>query len=385
VPSSARGIKNTNNVAHRVESAWLDGMRQLGVRVLPEHSLGTGLPDGLRYAALWVVKRRHDGPTRLPMLTPVAVLVTPIPGAAGYAKVEGWNEDTTTWVPYPRYLLDLARRAVVADAFSAQDGELPTSLTYTDRRKKMDEHRQLTQSFVQKLMFDLFDAPTALIAHAQNTRQYWPWLQDGKLVPDLVQTGSAPPSGLQHNLRLIRVRGGAGRETPQWWGDSAPKIPKGLPAGLWVPSGAEPGSRVFYSTTEKASQFKASAVCADRLAPRRLTQGRNKGELVVDVKTPAWNPALVEITVAGCQPGDNPEAFALAIHQLRQAPDYLDALSLPLPLHLAELVQEYVLPTETDGEDGALPNAAAVTPQVANESSPDDEMDGEQMSLFMDE
>ena len=54
----------------------------------------------------------------------------------------------------------------------------------------------------------------------------------------------------------------------------------------------------------------------------------------------------------GCHPdaGDSPEALALAVHQLRQAPDYLDALSMPLPMHLASLAQHYVLPTVAEGE-----------------------------------
>ena len=67
----------------------------------------------------------------------------------------------------------------------------------------------------------------------------------------------------------------------------------------------------------------------------------------------------MEIAVLGCHAdaGDSPEALALAVHQLRQAPDYLDALSLPLPLHLASLTQHYVLPTVAEAEPGeAEPN-----------------------------
>ncbi|MGV9249474.1 RNaseH domain-containing protein [Streptomyces sp. NPDC003710] len=54
----------------------------------------------------------------------------------------------------------------------------------------------------------------------------------------------------------------------------------------------------------------------------------------------------MEIAVLGChedddsaapvlEKPDDPEALALAMHQLRQAPDYAAALSLPPPLHLA--------------------------------------------------
>ncbi|SMD24608.1 RNaseH domain-containing protein [Lentzea albidocapillata] len=53
----------------------------------------------------------------------------------------------------------------------------------------------------------------------------------------------------------------------------------------------------------------------------------------------------------GCHPdkGDDPEALALVVHQQRQAPDYSDALRLPL--HLAKLAQEYVLSTVAERED----------------------------------
>ena len=41
------------------------------------------------------------------------------------------------------------------------------------------------------------------------------------------------------------------------------------------------------------------------------------------------------------------------MHQLRQAPDYLDALSTPLPMHLASLAQAYVLPTRAEEDEEA--------------------------------
>jgi hypothetical protein len=85
----------------------------------------------------------------------------------------------------------------------------------------------------------------------------------------------------------------------------------------------------------------------DKLAPRPIRLGTNKGKPTIDTEIPAWNPSLIEIAILGCHPdcGDIPEALALAVHRLRQAPDYLDALALPLPVHLAKLAQQYVLPT----------------------------------------
>jgi len=202
-----------------------------------------------------------------------------------------------------------------------------------------------------------------LITLSQNSRAHWPWLQDGRTEIDQIRTGHAPASRLRPNMRLVRVRSTTGRETPQWWGIGSATGVNGLPAGLWTELSDTPGvnqpspsaARVFYSTTEKAATFKASAVQADKLAGRPIRSGPRKGQLTIDTGVPAWNPGLVEIAVLGCHVdrGDDPHALALAVHQLRQAPDYLDALSLPLPLHLAGRAQEYVLPTLADSyQDG---------------------------------
>jgi hypothetical protein len=60
------------------------------------------------------------------------------------------------------------------------------------------------------------------------------------------------------------------------------------------------------------------------------------------------------------------------MHQLRHAPEYTDPISLPLPLHLAGLAQEYVLPIRSeDGERGPEQDesgdaVAAVDPSLAS-------------------
>jgi hypothetical protein len=135
--------------------------------------------------------------------------------------------------------------------------------------------------------------------------------------------------------------------------------------------------RVFYSTTERPATHAISPAL-DRLA----TRVNAAGNLTSQAGTSAWNPTLVEIAVLGCHedddlsallPGkpDDPEALALAMHQLRQAPDYAAALSLPLPLHLAGLAQAYVLPTlvERDGTS----NEESDTP-AGNESMDDPDL-----------
>lgn len=368
VPKKAKGYNSEKNLSHRVHSGWEDALRQYGVRVLPEHTLGEAIPKDLRYVATYMVKRRKDGPTRLPRHTPVAVMVTPLAPGSGLAAVTGWDERTGRWIPYPQFLLGLVKTAEIPEVSEPTETEIATPTDteaafvpqqrskYRVWQQNMDEQRRATARYLQKMVRSLRGRPTALLTHSQNSRLHWPWLQDGRTERDLIKTGHAQPVGLDPDLRLIRVRTAAGRETPQWWGNASPGEVNGLPQGLWVEDedAARSSGRVFYSTTPKASTFRDSAVEADKIAPRPLRQGPNKGKPTIDTHIPAWNPGLVEITVLGCHEdaGDSAEALALAVHQLRQAPDYLDALSLPLPLHLASLAQHYVLPTIAEAEAG---------------------------------
>jgi hypothetical protein len=371
-PATDRPIKNADNLEHRTHSAWLDGLRQLGVRVLPRHTLGGDLPDGLQYAALWMVKRRKDGPTRLPKHLPVAVLVSPHSETEDLAVVRGWDDDACAWIPYPDFLLGLVKKAEIdPEAYTEPAPPLPGqrdgTSTVTPRvtskqwRANLAQQRQETASFLQRMLHSLRGDPTVLIVHAQNSRLHWPWLQDGQVVRDMVKTGHAPAGRLDDELRLVRVRGRAGRETAQWWGLAEPGKPHGQPAGFWAQAvdGEErrsPADRIFYSTTERPGSFAISPAL-DRIAMRVNASGN----LTSQAGTGAWNPTLVEIAVLGCHPDngavdqqiskrDEPEALALAMHQLRQAPDYAAALSLPLPLHLAGLAQAYVLPMFAEGE-----------------------------------
>ncbi|MFB7930846.1 pPIWI_RE module domain-containing protein [Streptomyces sp. NPDC056039] len=361
-PSTDRQIDNADSIEHRTHSSWLDGLRQLGVRVLPQHTLGDDLPDGLQYAAIWMVKRRKDGPTRLPKHLPVAVLTTPLPDAVGLAAVRGWDDTAGEWVPYPRFLLGLVKQAEIdPDACAEPDAQdvdpYPASSRVTGKqwRTNLAQQRKETSAFLQRVLHSLRGEPTALITHAQNSRLHWPWLQDGRIERDLIQTGHAPAGRLDDELRLVRVRGCGGRETAQWWGLAEPGKPHGQPAGFWAqttlpPGGAPSRDRIFYSTTERPGTHAVSPAL-DRLA----TRVNAAGNLTSQAGTSAWNPTLVEISVLGCHADGDPavpalgkpdeaEALALAVHQLRQAPDYAAALSLPLPLHLAALAQAYVLP-----------------------------------------
>jgi RNaseH domain of pPIWI_RE len=72
------------------------------------------------------------------------------------------------------------------------------------------------------------------------------------------------------------------------------------------------------------------------------TTGRSE----INIGKTAWNPDLLEIAITGAQEADNPETWAMFLHQQRFPDDYRNGLALPLILHLAKLASEYALPHE---------------------------------------
>ncbi|MFD7052709.1 pPIWI_RE module domain-containing protein [Streptomyces mirabilis] len=360
VPKKVKGYNTVGNQHHRARMAWDDGLRQLGARVYPELGIDSGLPDGLRHAAVWMVRRNRTSRNRWATDVPVGVLVTPEGG--GMSRIQGWDPDADdgvgAWVPYPTMLIRLTRLAEVRPPLPApRTGEqiLRRRSWHSDRA----EQRRRAEEWLQRIRASLRHEPTLLLVEAQNARSHWTWLQDGRTESDRMRDGEADSRRLDPDLRLIRVRTGRGRETPQWWGVNPGDGANGIAAGLWRPAGSEPDGRVFHSANSKPVQFKSSAVEADKLAPRPIRMGKRKGELTIDTGMVGWTPDLLEISVLGCHPeaGDDPQALASAVHLLRQPPDYPEALSLPLPLHLAGLGQDYVLPHR----------AAAETPSDAPE------------------
>ncbi|MFE3854901.1 RNaseH domain-containing protein [Streptomyces griseorubiginosus] len=122
-------------------------------------------------------------------------------------------------------------------------------------------------------------------------------------------------------------------------------------------------------------------------ATKILYEPRTTPNLVSQAGKGAWNPALVEIAVLGCRAGDDfaaqagkpdePDALALAMHQLRQAPGYPAPLSLPPPLRLSGLAQAYVLPVfgEGDSAEGGESDGSGV--QDAADGVTDHEADAD--------
>ncbi|MFF2119391.1 pPIWI_RE module domain-containing protein [Kitasatospora sp. NPDC058184] len=401
-PLKVKGYNSVTNLPHRALMAWDDGLRQLGARVHPEHGLAEGVPAGMRWAAVWMVRKNRSSRTKWPAHVPVAVLVTPERPGSGLARVQGWDPEADggvgDWVPYPTMLIRLTRQAEITPIVPEprEEGDAARRPSW---RVNRDEQRRKAEEWLQQVRASLRREPTVLLVDAVNARSHWTWWQDGRTEPDRIRDGHAPARPLHPDLRLVRVRTGRGRETPQWWGVNPGDGPNGIAAHLWIPEGSASG-RVFYSTTPKPVQFQSSAVQADKLATRPLTQGKRKGEATIDTGIPGWMPALVELAVLGChrEDGDDPQALALAAHLLRQPPDYPQALAHPLPLHLAGLGQEYVLPTRAaaeslleeaetapdpldDGRDGAVDPDPDRQEAVSLEDDPEEE-EPEQLLLF---
>lgn len=362
----------------RAIAVWMDGLRQRGASVVPIPQVSQGLPAETQYLAIWMASLRRDGPGRPARRFPIAVLVRP--DSVGADAVLGWDlaafQGVGAWTSYPRFLTRLPELANVRpeDVVNAEDEEW---VSWSAHRKKMELRRRETERFVKKVLLspEVKSRPTVLLAHSQNARQLWTWMQDGVVVKDMIRTGHTPEMELRPWLRLVRVRTGDQRETAQWWGIDNPSEVNGLAAGFWERTDDSADARVFYSTSAKPATFKDSAVEADKLTLRTIRRGERKGELTIDTAVPGWNPNLLEIAVVGCHPGDVPESIAMAVHQLRQAPDHLDALRLPLPLHLAALAQEYVLPLGTSEDDLEEDEEAAEDPSHEDEATTEEEAD----------
>jgi hypothetical protein len=337
VPEDADGA-----VDMRAQSAVADGMRQLGAVVPPDQQLDEELPDDLQYLALWYVRRQANGPTRQAGQYLVALRIRPRDPAH---PVRGWDDTRKEWVPYARLLLTLAAQDSASED-SAQTRSARVALT-------TDEQRDEVERQVRSLLYQVRDRPTLLLANSGNLRAVWPGLSNGQLVSDMITFYGEQPARLTLHgaaLRMVLLRDANSRgETPEWYAPAeTDEEPPGFSAGLWAARDAGPDNRVFFSTVGKPPT--AGTVRRDL---RKLVPGKDWPH---GPAATAWNPQALEITVLGCltrealaaagradQVPDRPAVIAASVHQLRFHDEY-HPLSRPLPLHLAKLAEEYVLP-----------------------------------------
>ncbi|MBO1346177.1 MAG: DUF3962 domain-containing protein [Hormoscilla sp. GUM202] len=305
------------NLSHSSITGFLDLLRQLGVQVGPpkivlkkdrkKNTLALKLPEGLNYVGLWLIKQNAptsaDGTTqRVPVMVYMASNTTEIKAIA-----PGFDN----WLPYREALLKIAREGV-------------------------DGKGQAMSFIEQKLKGDVLPlGDTLLLCHAQNLRSTWSWLNNGQIATETVAFGNNG-SSLEINrlkgLRILRLRDSQSHETPEWYAQNPDQEKQGFAEGVF-----QMGDRVFASTGKKPVQFSNLSVNQSKAGDKKSPN------------TYYPNPGLVEITVACLQTGDEVFPWAALTHELRHiALQYNEYLKLPLPLHLAKQIEEYVLLMENE-------------------------------------
>ena len=327
--------EGTGNLPHRALNGFLDLLRQLGVQADPPNIVieqqkqivddkgktknvhqKYEFPEKLNYVGLWMIKQNSptsaDGSIqRVPVMVYMTANTTDIKAIA--PGFEGW-------LTYREALLKIA----------------------CGEAKGFKRVEEAMMRFVKpKLQEVTALGDTLLICHAQNLRSAWQWLNNRNITSDRVAFGRENPldiTRVDRNLRIVRVRDSQGHETPEWY------APKGDEQG-WTKGLFKMGDRVFASTYNKPKQFR-TPVNVSRVSSSTTTKGR---ELEASPHRYFWNPGLVELTIACIQPNDEIFPWAALTHELRHlALHYDEALKLPLPLHLAKQIEDYVLLLELD-------------------------------------
>lgn len=309
------------SLKHRADSAWADGLRQIGMALVPQHSLPVGaIPERVNQLAFWIVRRNVGEASKNRQFTPIAVLIRP-----GQDCILGRTPTMSAWAPYPDLLKGLTGDIRGQDLKSAEQQAAETA------------------RFLRQVLYNLRSEPTVVLTHAQNMRSSWEWLLNPQLIPDKIRLSAGLTQDLAlhgKTLTLIRIRDSDNNETPQWWSPKENEF-AGFATGLWRESGADDNCRVFYATAEKPVTHKDMLRDDTKLTPHANI---HSGELVINSDRNAWNPTLLEIAVVGKPPADDAEAWATYVHHQRFPDDYLAGLKFPLVLHLAELAHEYALP-----------------------------------------
>jgi hypothetical protein len=115
-----------------------------------------------------MVKRRSDSDWWKPQFTPIAILIRP-----GQQTILGRTADSESWVPYPQLLCDLT-------------GRIRSDNLKTQARQQAEAAR-----FIHRVLYGLRNEPTVAITHANNSRTYVPWLENGITIRDMFQLGGS--------------------------------------------------------------------------------------------------------------------------------------------------------------------------------------------------
>lgn len=319
-----KGEKST--LEHRALSAVLDGLRQLGtIGDWPDTS---PRGRGVNILAIWMMRRNSTEQGSKGYQVPVIVRLLEHSNV-----VEAISPGFDDWMPYRQALLKLAK----IDALKPQGNATIDYALYI--RAQIED--SLSPS-----------ADTLVLCQAQNLRSVWPWLANSRIVADAVSFDPKNPRTTipiedLPGLRIIRIRDAQGNETPEWFAQDDER--QSASQGIF-----QIGERVFASIHEKPKQFTKYSHYFSKVEPWTSPKRPDKVHDAQPQKA-TWTPGLYELTVAALQVEDfgDPTMWVNLVHELRESNvQYTDATALPLPLHLAKLMDEYIIGLELNDYSG---------------------------------
>ncbi|TDB88218.1 DUF3893 domain-containing protein [Actinomadura sp. KC216] len=300
------GTQFTLGDIHRASAAVQDALRSLGrIGVLPAPPDITG---DFELIGIWL--ETHNG-ADIPIVARIA--------NDGTATAQLATSDGTEQLPYADLPL----------ALTAGQGRIP--------RTKNDNFRiRIAEFLTAALGIDHATHDRAVFIRTSTFRtRGWDWLQDKHLTPDkLILPGLDPADdGVEHlppakcpGLRVFRIRER----------DSQEEVPRGLGIkedAYGRTSGVYPlNDHVYYAVNPRSDQMQ-TPLTITKLDPDQSANALKQGS----------NNNPIEIVTAFVQPGDDRPAWAAYTQALRRAALHTDiASTLPLPLHLPSLADEYL-------------------------------------------
>lgn len=307
-------------------TSFLDLLRSLGVQITPPHIVisSATLPNPITYVGLWLVDRTSKTSAHgKQQLIPIMVKIR-----SDSQAIEATFNGLSDWIPY-----DEALRKI------NQEGK---SITGDNNELKKE-----IKGFIKRMLQskELRGKDTLLICDAQNIRRYWTWLQDKQISQEGVVFATEPPQ-LIPKLRVVRVRQDG--ETPEWYAlhDKAKQEVKLFDDLVELEQISVATEGLFYTDSNKRI-FLSIGKKSNTMPKEKLDFSK------LDKPQLNWsNPAILELTVACIQPGDEPEDWAILTHELRRmALQYKDTLARPIVLHLASQMAGYVLMVDEDSSE----------------------------------
>ncbi len=307
----------------RARASVRDLLRQCGViGILPAvpssskqnkkqiyHSLA--IPEPLHYLSIWLIKLSTKGsPTHINYDMPVLLHM-----ASNSWSIEvlapGWKD----WLPYRQAQLALLTQPL-------------------GRVLNAEEMRQFLLETLNRCLPNFGD--TLLFCHAQKLRGVWKWLGNEQITREL------PRELQQHkHLRIVRLRTGD-HEIPEWYAQND-KNEYGFTKGVFALGSNE---NVFACVQDKPSTTKNSPQASRVLSHTKMNKQTQEEKVYRPIPSlSAWNPGICEMTIS-CANAEDALMCAVITNELRYhfASHFRSPTVYPMPLHLASLLDAYLLP-----------------------------------------